>query len=78
MCIRDRTVAEAFRKCPQLLTVETHFGEYKRFSRKVREIYERFTDCIEACSIDAVSYTHLGYVLRDLREERNIRKTAPM
>lgn len=46
------TVAEAFRKCPQLLTVETHFGEYKRFSRKVREIYERFTDCIEACSID--------------------------
>lgn len=46
------TVAEAFRKCPHLLTVETHFGEYKRFSRKVREIYERFTDCIEACSID--------------------------
>ena len=46
------TVAEAFRKCPHLLTVETHFGEYKRFSRKVRGIYERFTDCIEACSID--------------------------
>ncbi len=46
------TVAEAFRKCPHLLTSETHFGEYKRFSRKVRAIYERFTDCIEECSID--------------------------
>lgn len=31
---------------------ETHFGEYKRFSRKVCEIYGRFTDRIEVCSID--------------------------
>ena len=27
------TVAEAFRKCPHLITCETHFGEYKRYSR---------------------------------------------
>lgn len=46
------TVASALRKCPLVLRVETHFGEYKKFSRKVRAIYERFTDCIEECSID--------------------------
>lgn len=28
------TVAEAFRKCPHLITCETHFGEYKRYSRR--------------------------------------------
>ena len=46
------TVAEAFRKCPHLITCETHFGEYKRYSRRVHTIYERFTDRIESCSID--------------------------
>lgn len=46
------TVAEAFRKCPHLITCETHFGEYKRYSRRVHAIYERFTDRIESCSID--------------------------
>lgn len=46
------TVASALRKCPHVLRSETHFGEYKRFSRKVRAIYERFTDCIEENSID--------------------------
>lgn len=46
------TVVSAMRKCPNVLRAETHFGEYKRYSRKVREIYGRFTDCIEECSID--------------------------
>ena len=38
--------------CPQVLRAETHFGEYKKYSRKVKEIYGRFTDLVEACSID--------------------------
>ncbi len=46
------TVVSALKKCPDVLRVETHFGEYKKYSRKVREIYERFTDVIEECSID--------------------------
>lgn len=46
------TVAEAMRKCPRLLACPPHHGEYVRYSRKVREIYERFTDLVEECSID--------------------------
>lgn len=46
------TVFSALKKCPHVLRVETHFGEYKKYSRKVREIYGRFTDVIEECSID--------------------------
>ena len=46
------TVVSALKKCPDVLRVETHFGEYKKYSRMVREIYERFTDVIEECSID--------------------------
>lgn len=46
------TVVSAMRKCPHVLKAETHFGEYKKYSRKVRELYARFTDRIEACSID--------------------------
>lgn len=46
------TVVSALKKCPQVLRAETHFGEYKKYSRKVREIYGRFTDLVEACSID--------------------------
>ena len=46
------TVVSALKKCPQVLRAETHFGEYKKYSRKVKEIYGRFTDLVEACSID--------------------------
>ena len=46
------TVVSALKKCPHVLRVETHFHEYKKYSRKVREIYERFTDIVEECSID--------------------------
>ena len=49
------TVVSALRKCPHVLRVPTHFGEYKKYSRLVREIYERFTDVIEECSIDECS-----------------------
>ena len=46
------TVYSALRKCPDLQMVGSHFHEYKRYSCKVVEIYSRFTDRIEECSID--------------------------
>ena len=46
------TVYSALRKCPDVQMVGAHHREYKRFSRKVVEIYSRFTDRIEECSID--------------------------
>ena len=46
------TVYSALRKCPAIQMVGAHHREYKRYSRKVVEIYSRFTDCIEECSID--------------------------
>ena len=49
------TVASALRKCPHAQTVGTHFGDYRYYSNKVKEIYERFTDVVEECSIDECS-----------------------
>ena len=46
------TVYSALRKCPDLQMVKEHFHEYRRYSKKVVEIYGRYTDCIEECSID--------------------------
>lgn len=46
------TVYSALRKCPDVQMVGSHFHDYKRYSQKVVEIYSRFTDCIEECSID--------------------------
>lgn len=46
------TVYSALKKCPDVQMVGSHFHEYKRFSKKVVEIYGRYTDCIEECSID--------------------------
>lgn len=46
------TVYSALKKCPDLLLVRSHFHEYKKYSKKVTEIYARFTDKIEECSID--------------------------
>lgn len=46
------TVWQAKRKCPALVTVPPHFPEYMACSRKVRGIYERYTDLIEGYGID--------------------------
>ena len=46
------TVYSALKKCPDLQMVGSHFHEYKRYSKAVREIYERFTEKVEECSID--------------------------
>ncbi len=46
------TVYSALKKCPDLQMVEGHHLEYKKYSQKVVEIYARYTDQIEECSID--------------------------
>ena len=46
------TVYSALRKCPDVQMVPSHHVEYSKYSKKVVEIYSRFTDCIEECSID--------------------------
>lgn len=46
------TVYSALKKCPHALCVSTHFSEYNRYSKAVREIYARYTDVIESLSID--------------------------
>ena len=46
------TVYSALKKCPDVLRVPSHFHEYVRYSRMVREIYGRYTEKIEECSID--------------------------
>ncbi len=43
---------EAQRKCPQLLIIPPHHDEYVKFSRKVRKIYEEYTDLVEPFGID--------------------------
>lgn len=49
------TVYSALKKCPHTQMTETHFSEYKKYSKLVRGIYERFTDMVEECSIDECS-----------------------
>ncbi len=58
------TVYSAFKKCPNLQTVESHYHEYNRYSERVREIYARFTEKIEVCSIDecALDMTESTYL----------------
>ncbi len=46
------TVYSALKKCPDLQMVGSHHSEYQRYSRLVREIYGRYTEQIEECSID--------------------------
>ena len=46
------TVFSARKKCPRLVTVAPHHDEYMRFSKRVNEIYARYTDMIEPFGID--------------------------
>lgn len=44
--------SQAVRLCPQLILIPPHFDLYKNESKKVREIFERFTNKIEPLSLD--------------------------
>lgn len=46
------TIWQARRKCPKIIIVPPHFGEYIAYSKKVRAIYARYTDLIENYGID--------------------------
>ncbi len=46
------TVYSAKKKCPNLVIARPHHGEYIKFSRRVNEIYARYTDMIEPFGID--------------------------
>lgn len=46
------TVWSAKKKCPSLVTVPPHHEEYSRFSKRVNEIYLRYTDMVEPFGID--------------------------
>ncbi len=46
------TVYSALQKCPDVIRAPAHHHAYKRYSQKVKEIYARYTEKIEECSID--------------------------
>ncbi len=46
------TVYSALKKCPDAQMVGAHHTEYSRYSKMVVEIYRRFTERVEECSID--------------------------
>lgn len=46
------TVYSAKKKCPNLVIAQPHHDEYVKFSRRVNEIYARYTDLIEPFGID--------------------------
>ena len=46
------TVWQAKKKCPVLVLLPPHHDLYKVYSKKVNEIYERFTDLVEPFGID--------------------------
>ncbi|MCM1043626.1 MAG: DNA polymerase IV [Corallococcus sp.] len=43
---------EAKQKCPQLVCLPPHYELYVDYSKKVRAIYERYTDCVESFGLD--------------------------
>ena len=45
-------VWQARKKCPQLLVVLPHYDLYALYSRRVRAIYEEYTDQVEPFGID--------------------------
>lgn len=46
------TIWQAKKKCPGLIVVLPSFELYKEYSRKVRKIYEKYTDYVEAFGLD--------------------------
>ncbi len=46
------TVWQARKKCPGLILLAAHREKYHHYSKRVNEIYERFTDLVEPFSID--------------------------
>lgn len=43
---------QAKQKCPQLICVPPHFDAYVHYSKRVRQIYEQYTDKVEGFGLD--------------------------
>ncbi len=50
--VTAETVFSAKKKCPSLVIAEPHYNKYTEYSRRVNEIYSRYTDLIEPFGID--------------------------
>lgn len=50
--ITAETINSAKRKCPNLTIVPPHRDEYVKYSKKVNEVYERYTDLVEPYGLD--------------------------
>lgn len=50
--LTGEAIWQAKQKCPELLCVAPHFDYYVHFSKRVREIYERYTDKVESFGLD--------------------------
>lgn len=46
------SIFEAKMKCPDLVTVDPHYGEYVKYSRLVRGIYREYSDLVEPYGMD--------------------------
>ena len=58
------TLWQARRLCPELITIPPHFRHYIEYSRKVQQIYYRYTDLIESFGIDEcwLDVTHSAHL----------------
>ncbi len=50
--VTAETIHSAKKKCPSLVIADPHYDRYIEFSRRVNEIYSRYTDLIEPFGID--------------------------
>lgn len=65
---------QAKQKCPSLRTVEPHYEKYVQISHAARQLYERYTDRVEAfgideCWLDVTGSTRLFGQGREIAEE---------
>lgn len=45
-------MAQAKRRCPQLIVVPTHFEKYKEVSQQIHAVFHEYTDLVEPISLD--------------------------
>ena len=46
------TIWQARSKCPDLVLLPAHHGEYRKYSKLINDLYERYTDLVEPFGID--------------------------
>ncbi|MGN0968552.1 MAG: DNA polymerase IV, partial [Oscillospiraceae bacterium] len=46
------TIWQARSKCPDLVLLPAHHGEYRKYSKLINALYERYTDLVEPFGID--------------------------